>query len=325
MSYSETATIQRCPHDPENPWAQISRYLIRDENISPECRWLIIYILSMKDGWEMRVSQIYKHTKKFIGREKIYKLINEGIEAGYISKEIIKVGNLNRGCRYYVSESPKFKKCFRHPSFQDAGGRDPEKPEALSNNKYSSKEEIHKKEHLKETPPNPQKGADPGGSGGRLSLGLYVNLEKKDYEAFCSGYGKKVIDDLIEEINDYLASEGRKPYKDYAATIRNWIRKRQRESKAKQEKQAAQKKPDLNPAQQTNYDKNTKLVDELKTDPDLAHKCSGMYFFHKTHSFRDSKHPQIEISGLVDHRTFCRFLDKHYQLITEKVQFHEQI
>src|SRR5947209_14298432 len=43
------ATIERCPHDGENPFAQISRDLIRNKTISLECRMLIIYLLSMSD------------------------------------------------------------------------------------------------------------------------------------------------------------------------------------------------------------------------------------------------------------------------------------
>lgn len=141
------STIQRCPHDSENPYTMILNALIRDASISPNCRWLIIYLLSNKEGWVINVKQIAQHVKGHIGRECVYKLINEAIEAGYMKREIIKVGNLNQTIKYFVSEIPKFKKSFRHPDFQDAEAQGPE-------NTHIKKEHNLKKEHKKEPPPS---------------------------------------------------------------------------------------------------------------------------------------------------------------------------
>lgn len=139
-------TIQRCPHDGENPFAQISRELIRDETISPECRWLLIYLLSMKDGWELKVDQIYAHVKKFIGIKKIYKIIEEAMEAGYIQRDYNYEGNLRRGCIYYVSETPKFKKCFRRDENGNVEDRHVENCQALSNSISSNEDKREQEE-----------------------------------------------------------------------------------------------------------------------------------------------------------------------------------
>lgn len=126
----EEATIQRCAHDEENPYALISRALIRDASISPECRWLIMYFLSMKDGWKINMKQLVAHLKPHMGRDKVYAVMNEAIESGYMKRESIKTSKgknkLSTHTKYFVSEKPKFKKSFRHPDFQDTDIQDPE-------------------------------------------------------------------------------------------------------------------------------------------------------------------------------------------------------
>lgn len=58
-----------------------------------------------------------------------------------------------------------------------------------------------------------------------LSFGKFVRLSKVEYEKLCSDHTKPVIDEFIETVNDYISSHGLKPYKDYSATIRNFIRR----------------------------------------------------------------------------------------------------
>lgn len=142
MNSQDHSTIERCPHDAQNPYAQISRNLIRDASISPECRWLLIYLLSNSDGWSIKPKQIYAHLKGFIGKDKVYDLLNEGVDAGYIKRESYIEKNLKR-YRYYLSETPKFKKSFRCPGFQDTGRQDTENTDTL-------KKEHPKKDNIKE-------------------------------------------------------------------------------------------------------------------------------------------------------------------------------
>lgn len=56
-----------------------------------------------------------------------------------------------------------------------------------------------------------------------ISLGSHVKIKQKDYDDFIVKHGKPLIDDIIERVNDYCASHG-KPYKDYAAAIRTFIK-----------------------------------------------------------------------------------------------------
>ena len=135
--------IERCPHDQENPYAQINRNLIRDESLHPSVTWMLIYLLSMKDGWKITPKQIINHVKGHLGcgRDKVYDWIKQACEAGYMKKEEWLDGNLKR-YRYLLSEHPKFKKSFLYPGSQDPGLPDPDRT-------YYKKE--HKKDkHIKE-------------------------------------------------------------------------------------------------------------------------------------------------------------------------------
>jgi len=55
--------------------------------------------------------------------------------------------------------------------------------------------------------------------------GKFVRLKKAELEELKANHGDKVVEECIDKINDFLASTGKKPYKDYAATIRIWIKR----------------------------------------------------------------------------------------------------
>ncbi len=131
-------SIQRCPHDEENPYTQVLNALIRDKTISPNCRMVIIFLLSNKNNWIIRIPNLINEFKGHIGKQLMYKIINEAIESGYMMREEFFENNLKR-CKYYLSEKPKFKKCFRHPDSQDVGGQHPDRQD---NKERTSKEKT---------------------------------------------------------------------------------------------------------------------------------------------------------------------------------------
>jgi len=111
---TDEATIQE-DHDEQNPFSVIPNALLRDESISPECRWLISYLLSNAKGWTIKVAQIIRHVAPHMGRNKVYKVINEALESGYMRRENYLVNNLKR-TRYYIASTPRFKKYSRSPN-----------------------------------------------------------------------------------------------------------------------------------------------------------------------------------------------------------------
>jgi hypothetical protein len=143
--------IERCPHDEENPYTQILNSLIRDASLSPDCRWLLIYLLSNSKNWKISITQIVNHLKPHRGysRNSIYKLINEAIDAGYMKREQINKGKFGK-VRYFLSERPKFKKELPRPQFQEA-------EISLAENSEHKKEQELKKEQNSSSPLPPKK------------------------------------------------------------------------------------------------------------------------------------------------------------------------
>jgi hypothetical protein len=84
----------------------IPNELIRNELISPDCRWLIIYLLSNVGEWIIRPKQIVTHLKGMMGKSAVYNLIKEAVDHGYLRREVKSVGNLRNHVGYFVSASP---------------------------------------------------------------------------------------------------------------------------------------------------------------------------------------------------------------------------
>ncbi len=130
--YSRGSHCHRSPHDKENPYSMTLNALTRDASISPNCRWLLTYLLSNVDNWEIRVQQVINHLSPHMGRDKVRSIFKEGIDAGYIERREILV-SLKKGGKlkrldYFISESPIFKKCYRRPENQGPGGPGPGDP-----------------------------------------------------------------------------------------------------------------------------------------------------------------------------------------------------
>jgi hypothetical protein len=59
----------------------------------------------------------------------------------------------------------------------------------------------------------------------RILHGKHVKLSKDEFDKLSVVYTVKLVRYVIEEINDWMDAKKKKPYSDYAAAIRNWIRK----------------------------------------------------------------------------------------------------
>lgn len=142
-------TISRCPHDEEHPYVNVSKALVRDNSLSPEATFLIIYLLCNKDKWEIRMKVLIKQLEGRMGKNAIYRVIKELIEKGYMKREITIItpttgkGKIKSSCKLFISEKPKFKEFLRHPDFRDTDDRDPDNGEAIMNNKENPSDSLN--------------------------------------------------------------------------------------------------------------------------------------------------------------------------------------
>lgn len=51
----------------------------------------------------------------------------------------------------------------------------------------------------------------------------HVKLTDEEYQRLCEDYSEKTISEYIRKIDEYLQMTGKKAYKDYNLTIRNWL------------------------------------------------------------------------------------------------------
>ena len=58
-----------------------------------------------------------------------------------------------------------------------------------------------------------------------VSFGSHVKLKKEDHDKLVQDHGEAPVKELIDEMNDYCKAKG-ESYKDYAAAIRNWFKRR---------------------------------------------------------------------------------------------------
>ena len=98
--------IMRSPHDRTNPYVVINKNLLTDESLSPQCRFLLTFLLSKPADWNIQVDQL---VTKWLSKKAIYKIFHEAIEAGYLKREDIKKRGLKNGCIYYLAETPIYK------------------------------------------------------------------------------------------------------------------------------------------------------------------------------------------------------------------------
>jgi len=95
--------------------------------------------------------------------------------------------------------------------------------------------------------------------------GKHVRLKEGEMESLIKDYGPDKVDRIIEEINDYISSKGLKPYSDYAATIRNWIRRQKERGNS-----------------ESHIDENIEFAKKLKSkfpnNPDIRIEKDGIFF-----------------------------------------------
>lgn len=101
-------TIIRAASRRDNPYFMMTRDAAQDERLSFEARGLLCYLLSKPDNWSVRITDLRNAAgPKPAGRDKVYALLKELKDAGYVTR------NKRKGDNgvwiwepYYVFETP---------------------------------------------------------------------------------------------------------------------------------------------------------------------------------------------------------------------------
>jgi len=60
-----------------------------------------------------------------------------------------------------------------------------------------------------------------------ISFGSFVKMSKEDYEKLIDKFGKTSVDDMIEQMNDWIPNKRPKGYTDYPAALRLWFKRKE--------------------------------------------------------------------------------------------------
>lgn len=91
--------------------------LINDGRLAAEHLGLIVYLLSKPNDWVVRVTELRKRFD--YGRDKVYRILAQLEQYGYISKEQIKVDGKFAETRYTVSDSPCTEKPYTEKPYTE--------------------------------------------------------------------------------------------------------------------------------------------------------------------------------------------------------------
>jgi len=76
-------TIERCPHDAENPYTMVSKHLIFDTRLSPSARWLVVFLQTFTKPVTWK--ELVKEIKPYYTQKELKKLIQEAMKFGYLA------------------------------------------------------------------------------------------------------------------------------------------------------------------------------------------------------------------------------------------------
>ena len=96
--------IIRAIHDKDHPYTVISNALVNDQSLSLNALAVMTYLISKPNDWRVRADDIQRRFQ--ISRGKVYNILDELMERGYLSREIIRQGGRVKECRYTVMEHP---------------------------------------------------------------------------------------------------------------------------------------------------------------------------------------------------------------------------
>lgn len=132
--------IIRAPR-PESFFYVLDKRISEDKRLSWSARGMLVYLLGKPDNWRVSVSALVNETqvsRKQSGRDAVYAILGELIEAGYVVREEEKEDGKFSGMRYVVKEDCGEKSPLT--DFPDTDYTDTSNPTLISNEVKVSKE-----------------------------------------------------------------------------------------------------------------------------------------------------------------------------------------
>lgn len=288
-------SIQICPDEEEDHFTMVPNELLRNPNISPQCKWFISYLLSHRKGYEIKIPFIMQNQK--ISKDRIYSLVDEAIESGYLKrKDYLEKGR--KRCKYFVSKTPRFKIMFQLPENQDPENQDAKEYQLKEYYKVGDPDspassEASVEKHTKEKaaqPPKRKVPAEPASPAAHeLCVLFYEKLKEmnpKHKKPNMSQWGKDM--DLLLRIDKRSGLE--------VKLLIDWIFKdpfwkknilSPRKLREKYDGLWIKAFSDKEDPVQAQKDENTRLVKEIKEG--CPNMCKNLYIYNKTGHAIDSK------------------------------------
>lgn len=222
-------SIIRIVHNKENPFVQLNKKALWNEDLSLKAIGLWARCMSRPDDWRFNVKELVARSKE--GRRAIDGAISELIEHGYAIRlehwDKSEDGKFsNGGVEYAFFEFPatdedkakvleEFKKSFRHCGFGNCRFGDSRNVDLL--NKERKPTQKKEREGEGHAPPNPP---PPTFSFKRISM------SSEKHEALVQEFGEQRVKDMLDRLDEYADINPKrfKQYACHAAVIRKWIR-----------------------------------------------------------------------------------------------------
>ena len=224
-------TTIRVIHNKENPYVQISRKELQNDTLSFEATGVWTKLLSRPDDWQISIKDLQKSGR--CGEDRIYRILNELIDAGYVYRHQERILKANRKpffgkVQYYIFESPEdgeeFKKNFPLRCFQG-----PENDGALHIRELV---QIKKTTCVREEKPKEE----------ILTFGGNVFLTKTEHQNLINSFGKDLVEVKIAFMKSY-----KKKFDSCFYTLGAWCIKQQKEDAIREEKKEVVKQKLIKP------------------------------------------------------------------------------
>lgn len=336
---------------PETEFAILSNKVLQSGELSLEAIGLWAHCMSRPVAWSFHVKELCARFD--IGREKIYRILNELIKAGFcfrgqnnaqIKEEIAGKRKIFSSVEYVFfghkltdEEKQALQNEYDRTDFQkkfpQSGFPRTEKPSAYNRKTSTSKKKYIEESSLTGAKEKPDKPADPPPDSfykDQFENKIYITTEQRS--ALVKKFGLEgTIDAYAEKLYKHglVRPDKFKKYKRHDIVIERWLEKDLKEQELKNiNKEKFNNKETslrdnyvkkLNDIQKENFILNEEVINKLKTD--CPSTCAGLYIYFNASNLRHKTNKNVDINILIPHLDFCRYLEKILGLNIVNVRF----